>query len=41
MVETGGTQWHQTNRGVSMFVAMYLFLLVVVFALSVRTCRVV
>ena len=36
MVEGGGTEWHQTNRGVSIYIAIYLslFLLVAYFSVS-------
>lgn len=33
-LETGGSSWHQTNRGVSIYFAIYLALLVLVFYLS-------
>jgi sodium/hydrogen exchanger 8 len=34
MVETGGSSWHQTNRGVSIYISIYLVLLVLVTSLS-------
>ena len=35
-IETGGTAWHQSNRGVSIFVAVYISLFLLVIVLSVR-----
>lgn len=35
MVQLAGSQWHETNRGVSMFIAIYLVLLITVIGLSV------
>ena len=34
-IETGGTEWHQSNRGVSIYICAYLFLFVLVVILSV------
>jgi sodium/hydrogen exchanger 8 len=34
MVDTGGSSWHQTNRGVSIYIAIYLVLFILVTTLS-------
>ena len=34
MVETGGSSWHQSNRGVSIYFAIYLALFLVVIVLA-------
>ena len=40
MVDTGGTEWHSSNRGVSIYICLYLSLLVIVVTLSVRALAV-
>ena len=35
-IETGGTSWHQSNRGVSLYIALYLSLFLLVVVVSVR-----
>ena len=35
MVDTGGSSWHSTNRGVSVYIGIYLALFILVLVLSV------